>query len=68
MLFLRERLQFLDWFGIVIALIGAILIGFGESNTLQFEPGAGLALGAGDVWSIYFTGQNRLLDNTLTSS
>lgn len=60
-LFLRERLQFLGWLGIAITLIGAIVVGFGESNSLQFEPGAGLALGAGVVWSLYFTGQKHLL-------
>jgi drug/metabolite transporter (DMT)-like permease len=58
--FLRERLRPLGVLGFALALLGSLLIAFGEGGGLAFSPGAFLILLSALSTSIYFVLQKPL--------
>jgi Protein of unknown function (DUF803). len=58
--FLKERLRPLGVLGFALALLGSLLIAFGEGGGLAFSPGAFLILLSALATSIYFVLQKPL--------
>jgi drug/metabolite transporter (DMT)-like permease len=60
--FLGERLHAVGWIGITVAFLGACLIAAGSEERFHLDTGAILVLMAAVTWSLYFTGQKKLLE------
>lgn len=60
-IFLKERLKFFGWFGVLVSFCGIALISIGEGEGLRFDSGAFLVFLAALCSSIYFVAQKSLL-------
>lgn len=60
--FLKERLRWLGWLGIVISFLGVTLLSFGSGSGFNLTPGALLVVLASLCESIYFIFQKRFLE------
>lgn len=59
-LFLKEKLNFMRWLGLIISLVGVSLVAVGEKGAVEFNIGAALLLSAALCQALYIIIQKKL--------